>query len=454
MQAQKRDVYKAFISSPGDVKGERKLAVETIMAINSRLEYTMQASIEPVLWEHITGHDPASYQRDLENRLAECHFFILIVHRRYGTVGTGETISRTESELETFLKAQEKRRDKPRILVYFRELEASDDPGQQRQRATAFREKLQSLNLVKEYKTDDEFRYQLAQDLYDVVLRIQLLPSKRLALSHFWRFGRANTGTNVAVVYPPSDPIAQRKDHWSRRLTTEMSFEDYKSLSKIEKAFQLLPVRDYRVYPQMNVPTDINRMNRVWLCLPRNRKGMEALARHGVEPHFDLPVPARSGLMHRTRPNVIRWKRNGKTIEIQSPMAEYLAQQRTADRVPLKGEWRPSHANIIARDYAVLGRLERRGPHGDDGGPLWDYFFAGIRGLGTWGSTWYVDRHCRDLQKMDIENGGGNIQILLEVTLSNAAITEVRDVSSEPDSYFKQQNSSKYIKTQVKQYRA
>jgi hypothetical protein len=448
VQAQKRDVYKAFISSPGDVKRERQLAVETITAINHRLEYTLQASIDPVVWEHITGHDPEAYQRDLNKRLAECHFFILIVNQRYGT---GEAVSRTESELQTFLAAQEKRRDKPRILVYLRELSQNDDPGQQRIKALAFRDRLQSLNVVKDYKSDEEFQYQLAQDLYDVVLRIQLLPSKRQALSHFWRFGRSNTATRVGVVYPPSDPIAQDKAFWTRRLTTEMSFEDYKALSKIEKAFQLLPVRDYHVYPQMNVPIDIERMNRVWLCLPRNRKGIEALLKHRPNLQFDLPPPARGGLTRRTRPNIIRWEsRHGNAIEVQSPMAEYLLQQRTADRVRLRGEWHPEHANILAKDYAVLARLERHGPYGDDGSPLWDYFFAGIRGLGTWGSTWYMDKHCRDLQKIDIENGGTNIQLLLEVTLSDAVISEVRDVSDEPEAYFKEQNNQRYIKSRVK----
>jgi hypothetical protein len=67
--------------------------------------------------------------------------------------------------------------------------------------------------------------------------------------------------------------------------------------------------------------------------------------------------------------------------------------------------------------------------------PFQHYFVAGIRGLGTWGAGWYIDRCPDELERLAEaarETKNGDIQVLLEVTFSNYRIVEVEDVSSKP----------------------
>ena len=74
---------------------------------------------------------------------------------------------------------------------------------------------------------------------------------------------------------------------------------------------------------------------------------------------------------------------------------------------------------------------------------------AGIRGLGTWGAAWFIDRKYRDFFETD-ENENKPLQMLLEVTYQNEVIYNVRNVSYEPESYFKNENTLDTIKSYIK----
>ena len=128
-------------------------------------------------------------------------------------------------------------------------------------------------------------------------------------------------------------------------------------------------------------------------------------------------------------------------------MAAYLREQRAG--MNIAGEWHGQLGRIIAKDYAVLARVQRTPV--DDGEMLWDYFFAGIRGLGTWGAAWFVDREYRQLQRFEEDE---DIELLLEVTLRDSRIFSVRDVSSEPRRYFREnQNKRETILDEIRVYR-
>lgn len=86
-----------------------------------------------------------------------------------------------------------------------------------------------------------------------------------------------------------------------------------------------------------------------------------------------------------------------------------------------------------------------------DEGTLKDYFIAGIRGLGTWGAAWFIDRRY-DAFKLYQDSEDANIQLLLEVTYKDERIFEVRDVSEESEGYFKKQNSLREIKRIITEY--
>jgi len=175
-------VFRVFIASPSDVAAERQLAEETIMQINKSIRDTLSAAIEPRRWEHlapVTPDLPEERLQDILNREIErCHFFILILNKRYGSVEPGQTISNTEREIETIMKVRQKKPDL-RPLSYFRELKSNVDPGGQEEKVRELRLKLEQLGVpYRTYREPDEFDHYLTHDLYDFLLRIHLSPFK------------------------------------------------------------------------------------------------------------------------------------------------------------------------------------------------------------------------------------------------------------------------------------
>ncbi len=139
-----------------------------------------------------------------------------------------------------------------------------------------------------------------------------------------------------------------------------------------------------------------------------------------------------------------------KGIKIRSPLSRYLKEQRKD--LDLSGEWQPQFGNIIAKDYAVFARFKDiKNKDKTSEGFLYDYFIAGIRGLGTWGATWYLDRNYKQIPIDDNEEN--DVQILLEVIFRDDTIYDVRDVSDEPASYFEKENSINEIRKKIQKYK-
>jgi len=84
-------------------------------------------------------------------------------------------------------------------------------------------------------------------------------------------------------------------------------------------------------------------------------------------------------------------------------------------------------------------------------GKLKDYFLAGIRGLGTWGAGWFIDRRYHAIEKL-CKGDDRDIQLLLEVTYRNEHVIDVRPVSHEPESYFRNEISVGTIRAVIKEY--
>jgi hypothetical protein len=442
-------VYHAFISSPGDVSEERKLAEEAIDRINKTIRDTLATIIDARKWEHlppVAPHFAEEKLQDIINKEVEkCHFFILILYKRYGTVQQGYSISNTEREIETILHAHEKN-PKLRILTYFRELEPNSDPGEQEIKVRELRSKLENMGIpYKNYHNPNEFNLLLTHDLYDVVLRIQNASFKKQALHKFWRFGEVDRPnvSRIAILYPPVErnilSEGNKPDYWIKKLANQIAFEDHKAILKIENNLSLLGFyKNYKVYPYTNQPHDVPWINRIWLCLPRNRLGLKELQKH-TNLRFQLPLTG-------NRPNIICWKnKKGKCINISSPMEIYLQRQRS--KMDISREWHGQLTQLVAKDFAVVARVKREQIDTEE--PLWDYFFAGIRGLGTWGATWFIDKEYKQLKRFDdVEN----IELLLEVTYQDGRIFSVTDVSEKPESYFTLANDPKTIDKVIQEY--
>ena len=441
-------VFRAFIASPNDVATERRLAEEIVTKVNRTVRDAIGASIETRKWDHLPPLMPSFPEerlQDVINREIErCHFFILILNRRYGSLEPGHVLSNTEREIATILQAYE-RDPTLRILAYFKELEPNADPGDQEVKVRELRKRLEHMGLVyRPYHDSLEFERYLTHDLYDVLLRIHLDPFKKQALRSFWRFGETERPNDprVAVFYPPINrgglSDGGNPEYWLRRLTTQVAFEDYKALQKIDRAFRFVGLSSYRVFPSTDATPDHPWLNRVSLCLPRNRLGLEILRERSIR---------RFNFQSADKPPVnIQWRSGRHHIVVFSPMAEYLRRQRST--MEIRGEWHGQLSRIIAKDFAVLARLQR--PSGEPGQPLWDYFFSGIRGLGTWGAAWYVDHEFRQLQRFNRSDG---IQLLLEVTFRDGRIFQVTDVSDKPQEYFNHEMDVAAIDENIREFR-
>ena len=317
--------YRTFIASPSDVADERQLAEDTIARINRSFRDTLRVTIDARKWEHeppIAVAPPEKIQDRILREVEQAHFFILILYRRYGSKEPGHEKSNTEREIDAILKRHESN-PKIQILAYFRDLPENVDPGEQESHVRALRQRLQDLGLpFSPYKTPEEFRELLTHDLYTLILKLRLSTFKQRVLSGFWQFGDVGRTQipRVGILYPPF----QRKwlktppdeDFWLERLTAPLAFEDYKAIQKIEKHFHTLSFRDYRIYPSVGKPDDFEVMNRIFLCVPRNRLALTELEKH---PELPFAFPK---VTSKERPRELLWRgSDGNTIHITSPMS-------------------------------------------------------------------------------------------------------------------------------------
>lgn len=444
-----------FVSSPGDVKDERKTAEDVLRSVRISCEDVLGITLKSVVWEKMPPLTPnipiERIQDQINDQVKKSQVFILILNRRYGSVESESTKSNTEREVDAAIELLQ-REKKLMFLSYFRRLPSNVDPGIQEQAVVNLRNSLEKKGIwYKEYETPDEFKDLLIHDLYRTILKFRLSTSKHKAIQSFVQLGvpERPTSPKLAIIYPPIDRNYMKDDssdtYWHNRLVPNVVFEDMKALQKLEKILRLIGLHEFRIYNNRSIPADIQYMNRIWLCLPRNPRAMKQLELYKDVSRFKFTP------RHSNREARILWKvheRSGKTIRISSPLSKYLSEQRRENNTY---DWSPQMGRIIAKDYAVLARFSYSSQDvAMTDGKLRDYFFAGIRGLGTWGTGWFIDRKYNELARFEEHE---NIQILLEVTYRDERILDVRDVSGESEAYFEQQNSLKEIKKIIKDYK-
>lgn len=447
---------KVFIASPSDVLTERKMVNEAIQRINSTSKETLGWELESVSWEDFVPQTPKIPEEKIQDilnaEIAKCHIFILILYKRYGTREQGRRKSNTEREVDTAIDLL-KREKKIMFLSYFRDIPKNIDIGIQEKRVTRLRNSLEAQGIwYKRYSEPHEFESLLIHALYRTLFRCRLSSSKFNALSKFWALGIADRPTQpkLAILYPSLERtyMGPQQDTrvWLERLEPNIVFEDYKALQKIEKSLRIIGFRDYRMYNTASLPADIQYMNRFWICL-RNNPGLYQLSRYSEISNFRIfRGRARSASM-------IKWRRTARSrnyITVLSPLAKYLREQR--GKMQIDGEWTREMDRIVVKDYAVLARLlDVNSDIAMDEGYLYDYFMAGLRGLGTWGAAWFIDRKCRHFEEFDFKS---NIQMLLEIEYRYGRIFDVRDVSHKNQNYFSKENSISIIRSNIAMFRS
>lgn len=105
--------------------------------------------------------------------MSECHFFLLILNKRYGTVQPGHEISNTEREINTILEHLNQN-GKKTILSYLKDIPKNEDPGKQEKQIRELRNKLASNPcwLYSPYKDVRDFERLLTHDLFRILLRM------------------------------------------------------------------------------------------------------------------------------------------------------------------------------------------------------------------------------------------------------------------------------------------
>ena len=465
-------VVDVFIASPSDVGTERRYAEDVIKLVSIRTRDTLDIVLHPVLWENFIPSATACaldrVQDRFTARVRKCGIFIGILHQRYGSeIDDSRRISGTQEEFEEAIK----NRQSIEILTYFRiigtNVPSNPNVVGQLARLQALQERLKSERLLyHQYDTPREFRERLLLDLFEALVRIRTEAERREQLASFFRFGVNARGESPAVLlaYPPihkhvqptvlQGKTAQRtaqkraKYNWHERLVPNVVYEDFKCIQKIEAAVRHTGVLDISSVTVDHPRLGIDQGNRIWLCLPRNEIGSSHLARLGARARFRFERDPGE-----ERPHII-WCTPGKAHSkiIRSPMARYLEMQRP----PKHSSWDPKFGLIVARDYAVIGRFAVENPKGlTRGEPYFHYYVAGIRGLGTWGAGWYIDRRPDELQRLTraVENDLTGLQVLLEVTYWNNRILSVDDVTSRDQEYFDSQNTDATIRSVIDRLR-
>ncbi len=435
--------YLAFISSPGDVSKERQIAEEVIETTSKRLSQSLQLHILPWKWENRPPAMPAgevTFQDEINKRIDECHFFVLILGKRYGSKEPGHKKGNVEREVE---RALAKHRSDPSfgVLAYFKELPANNDRGRQERDLRAFQKRLKAEGIVfHSFRSDKDFKERFTHDLYEVAIKKRYAIPKIENLRRFWQLGSTGqrTGPRVDILYPP---VERSRDHsgadpsfWLRRLATQVYFEDYKAVDKVTKTLSLIGFKDWHVHAANDPPVELSNSNRVWVCVPRIKHALQRLEHYRERLRFRFD-------MNEGRPANLVWSLAGKEIMVQSPLSSYLMRQRSS--MNTGGEWQPEFGRIAAKDFAILGRMTDGSHHeSQDEEPLRDYFLVGIRGLGTWGAGWFIDRRSGQLTRYGDHE---DIQLLLEVRYADNRIVDVINVSEQPQEYFHREIESETI---------
>lgn len=142
----KHDVLRIFLASPGDVQEERDRAQALVDELNEALADSLQCQLRLLKWESVEpGYGRP--QEIINRKVDRCDIFLGLLHRRWGQPTGADYTSGFEEEFE---RALERRRDTgdPEIMIIFKTVEHTDDPGPQLQQVLEFKERLREQREV------------------------------------------------------------------------------------------------------------------------------------------------------------------------------------------------------------------------------------------------------------------------------------------------------------------
>ena len=458
-----------FISSTFRATKERKRILKKLENYTFDTLFPFDAILVPVEWDEFKNNIqdssepvPVIYPK----RNAISGIFIGLLSSSL-SLESEEEFYKAKSEIEFALQHQEDLK----MLIYHKEEQQFLVPevlDQQNALAEMVQKILNAGIYSNPYKKPAFFKKgkRFLTDLTKATLGITKDFKRRAHLKSFFRFSATKKKKQRAVLigYPAIHPhdfssTAQKLElDWYTRLLPPIVFEDSKTISKLINVLVEIGNIRYSTTTIDHHRFDDEQGNRIWLCLPRNRRAKEELEMLGGRNRFQF----------NNKRKYLEWRtEQGEKVIIPSPLDKYLYLQRDSrkelkdmnqspeskdQKSPLIEAWHPGYGRIIGRDYAVISRfrIPNNNPDGDDF--FYHYYIAGIRGLGTWGAGWYIDRFPEKLSELVRFQGEDDVQAVLEITFENYRIVNVKDVSHCNQSYFYDRINDDFIKAEINEF--
>ncbi len=438
-----------FISSPSDVESERNSVHGVVEDINRTLGARLGVFLRVKDWKKFRAYGECPEEL-IEKQLQDCDLFIMIFSRRFGSPPSSDSHfqSGTEFEYEIARRLRERSTHKrPEICAYFKQINDDtllNDPGPELQKVLDFKKKLQHTVFYKEYTSSEVFPFQLKDHIIEWLFDIAegTTDEKKEILKRFFDLGstKENPVPNTIIVYPRSDQRIGDASH----LLPYMILEDFQAIHKLTKCLNIAGYEHVHACSlDMYEKAREKHQNEIFLCLPRNKPAQDCLELH-KERRFGIERRDENG-----RKNwVILWKsKHGENIEVRSPQTMYLLNQRSRT----SSTWTNSPGRCFAVDFGIIARFNKISEV-DPTDKLKQFFVFGIRGLGTWGAAWFLDRRSEYLRDK-VTEGTEIIQLLLKVTYCNNRITSVEDVSDCDQMYFANEMDPAVIDEKIEQNR-
>ncbi|HFD31862.1 MAG TPA: DUF4062 domain-containing protein, partial [Gammaproteobacteria bacterium] len=162
-----------FLSSPGDVREERKAVEEIISSLNKVLGQNLDISIKLERWENLPS-GVGNAQELINSRLNTYDIFLGIMAERFGSP-TKKSESGTQEEFEAAYHLWKTNSSVSEILFYFRtpqEVPKTPNDAEQLLKVLKFKEGLSTKLMYKSYDLKDDFKSLLRDDLETTIRSI------------------------------------------------------------------------------------------------------------------------------------------------------------------------------------------------------------------------------------------------------------------------------------------
>lgn len=233
----KYDVLRIFLASPGDVQDERDAAQDVVNELNKGLAEALQCRLNLLRWESI-GPAYGRPQEIINKRVDRCDIFLGLLHRRWGEPTGAGFSSGFEEEFERALERRRETGD-PEIMIVFKQVEHTDDPGPQLQQVLEFKERLREEKevLYKEVTSLEDWEDSIREWLLPHFANMSSSVAASFDAEHEAADEMARrpeqTTTDARPGDPPHDPIPPQVRESAERVLDVSNQADITSLSEL-----------------------------------------------------------------------------------------------------------------------------------------------------------------------------------------------------------------------------